>query len=133
MVYCANKSTCKGRHVVSSDNQVHLTCFKDTSDRRPKSRAQRGVRFNEDVETIPITSRVEHLRRVIDEESREEHALHTQSLRSVYRNQLRDLQREEHGIKKGKRKTKQVQFGLAFCNVFPLQLTTLLRNAKLEN
>ena len=41
----------------------------------------------------------------MDDASRENRALNTQSLRSVYKDQLRDLEREQHVLKRKKQVT----------------------------
>ncbi|XP_032221052.2 centrosomal protein of 95 kDa isoform X2 [Nematostella vectensis] len=56
---------------------------------------RRAVTFNEDIQTIPITSRMERLRRLLEDEEDEQRQHNTSAMRDVYHQQLKSLQKEK--------------------------------------
>lgn len=70
-----------------------------------KPAARRGVTFNEDIQTIPITSRMDRLRRLLEDEA-EEQRQQTASIRDVYAEQLQDIQKQQQQERKEMTKKK---------------------------
>lgn len=70
-----------------------------------KPSAQRAVTFNDDIETIPITSRMDRLRRLLDDEE-DEQRQQTATLRNVYAEQLQDIQKQQQRDRNEMKKRK---------------------------
>ena len=85
---------------------------------RPTSKsARRAVTFNEDIQTIPITSRMDRLTRLLEDEAEEQRHQNTTALRHAYDQQLRDIQRQQEQEKDQQKKRRVLQ--VDFVPIFP--------------